>query len=41
MRIAQITSEPFKASQPFTAVGTIGVSSNWNFNGELIWIPPM
>ena len=40
MRIGEITSEPHSGPQPFTAVGTIGVSSEWNFNGELIWIPP-
>jgi hypothetical protein len=39
LRVARLTSEPFTASQPFTAVATIGVSSAWNFNGDLIWIP--
>jgi hypothetical protein len=41
MRIGQITTEPFKAPQPFTDTGTIAVSSEWNFNGTLLWIPPM
>ncbi len=40
LRVSQITSEPYVASQPFTTVGTIAVAGNWNFNGDLIWIAP-
>jgi len=41
LRVSQITSEPFAASAPFTMIGTIAVSSEWNINGDLVWIPPM
>jgi hypothetical protein len=41
LRVSAVTSEPFAAAQPFTAVGTIAVTSNWNLNGDLVWIPPM
>jgi hypothetical protein len=38
LRIAQMTTEPFNAPKPFTAVGTLS-ALNWNFNGNLLWIP--
>jgi hypothetical protein len=41
LRVSAVTSEPFAAAQPFTAVGTIAVTSSWNLNGDLFWIPPM
>jgi hypothetical protein len=40
LRVAQVTSEPYAAVQPFTMIGTIGVSGMWNLNGDLVWIAP-
>jgi hypothetical protein len=38
LRIAKVTSEPYDAPSPFTAIGSID-ASEWNFNGDLLWIP--
>jgi hypothetical protein len=38
LRIAKVTSEPYAAPSPFTSVASI-VASQWNFDGDLLWIP--
>jgi hypothetical protein len=38
LRLTQMTSEPYSASPPFTIIGSIE-ATNWNFNGDLLWIP--
>jgi hypothetical protein len=37
-RLDEITTDPFRAPNPFTTVASIS-ASNWDFNGNLLWIP--